>query len=66
MEVDRFRAFSHASVMRPKPGDQGKKTFAQPRQRRIDGLGVCFPGEAEQSQSYCEEVGGLAPLKYSH
>ena len=24
MEVDRFRAFSHASVMRPKPGDQGK------------------------------------------
>ena len=24
MDVDRFRSFSHASVMRPKPGDQGK------------------------------------------
>ena len=63
MDVDRFYSFSHASVMRPKPGDQGK-TIAQPRQRRINGLGACLPGEAEQSQSYCEELGGLAPLKH--
>ena len=44
MEVDRFRAFSHASVMRPKPGDQGKKPLLSRGKGVSTGSALVFLG----------------------